>query len=158
MPNFSVIIFLLFVVFIFFILKAQNSRNVINELNNIQNSGLRLIRNINDVKCVTFLSGAKNKNYSFNKADLYLYENALLVVGYFKIGNYKFYKSALLFSQNERIINNQKNIKVISPQSFNLHSFNDDVYIEFDESNFINLNVEIRLKNLNEDDKNLIQI
>ena len=65
MPNFSIIIFLLFVVFIFFILKAQNSRNVINELNKIQNSGLRLIRNINDVKCVTFLSGAKNKNYSF---------------------------------------------------------------------------------------------
>ncbi|HUH25123.1 MAG TPA: hypothetical protein VLY87_00720 [Flavobacterium sp.] len=139
-------------------MRNTNSRNVKNEINNIQKLSLKLIHEISDVKCETFTSGARNVNYLFRTADLYFYENAFLVVGFFKIGKYKFYRSALLFSNNEILKNNKQSIKIISPKSMNLNSFNKDVYIEFGESNFTNTNVEIRIKNLKEEDKNLLKI
>ena len=40
----------------------------------------------------------------------------------------------------------------------NLNSFNKDVFIEFGESSFTDTNVEIRLKDLKDEDKSLIQI
>ena len=158
MPNLSVLIFFGFFFYIIFVLKNQNSKKIENELNNIQNIGLKLIHEMNNVQCVTFISGAKNNNFSFKKADLYFYENAFLIVGFFKIGKYKFYKSAFLLSQNEYLKNNLKSFEVIAPKNINLNFFNKDVYIEFGESNFTNTNVEIRLKNLNEEEKNLIKI
>ncbi len=153
---FVIIFFSTFLGFLFF-LRNKNSKVVKKELNKIQNLNLNLNLSLQSIRCKTFTSGTPNSIYLFKLADLYFYENAFLIVGHFKIGKYKFYKTAILLSNNNELINNPY-VTVTVPKRTNLHSFNKDVYIEFGESSFSETNVEVLIKNLNEEQKNLIKI
>lgn len=153
---FVIIFFSTFYGFIFF-LQSQNSKVVKKEITKIKNLNLILNLSLQSVKCKTFTSGAPDSKYSFKSADLYFYKNAFLIVGYFKIRKYKFYKTAIFLS-NDNELKNKQNIRVIVPKKINLNSFNKEVYIEFGESSFSETNVEVHLKNLNEEQKKLIQI
>lgn len=157
MSIYFVILYFISFLILIFVIRNKNSKSVQLELVKIQNLNLKLNKFLSSVKCETFISGSINTNYLFRVADLYFYENAFLIIGYFKVGKYKFYKSALLLSNDESLINNT-NIKVISPRKLNINSFNKDVYIEFVESIYINTSIEIRLTNLKEEDKLLIKI
>lgn len=139
------------------LLRSENSKVVEKEIAKIQNLNLNLNLSLQSIKCKTFTSGAPNSIYVFKLADLYFYENAFLIVGYFKIGKYKFYKTAILLSNDIELLNNPL-VTVTIPKKTNLNSFNNDVFIEFGESNFSETNVEVFIKNLNEEQKKLIKI
>lgn len=140
-----------------FFLRSINSKVVKKEITKIQNLNLNLNLNLQSIRCKTFTSGELNSIYLFKLADLYFYENAFLIVGYFKIGKYKLYKTAILLSNDNELINNPY-VTVTVPKKTNLHSFNKDVYIEFGESSLSKTNVEVLIKNLNEEQKKLIKI
>lgn len=140
-----------------FLIRNENHKDVKNTIDKILHSQLKLNGTIDSVKCKVFTSGARNPNYRFRLADLYFFENSFLIVGFIKLGNFKFYKSAILLSNNLELKQNNPDIKITALRNINLHSFNKDVFIEFGYSKFNDTNVEIRLKNLSEEQKNLIK-
>ena len=48
--------------------------------------------------------------------------------------------------------------EIVTPDRLNLNSTNREVYIEFGKASFTSTNVSIRLKNLSEEEKQLIKI
>ncbi|GIM61021.1 hypothetical protein ACF3OB_06870 [Capnocytophaga canis] len=146
----------------YWIQNAIYDRTARKKLNKIKDLGLKLNYTLYSVKCETFISGGGagrgQHKYRFRLADLYFYENALVIAGYFKIGKYKSYKTVLFLSNDNKLILNRHNIEVKTPKKVNLNSFNSDVYIEFIISNFIETIVEIRLKHLSEEEKKQIRI
>jgi len=103
-----------------------------------------------NVKSETFTIGLKNHRYHFRKSDLYFFDNAFVIIGFYKIVGVKIYSCIIVFSDGNDL--NTKDLK-----TFNLNSSNNDVYIEFGEASFTSTNVSIRLKNLSEDEKQLIK-
>jgi len=150
---------LFFVTFfgLIFLIRNENHKGVKKTIDKILHSQLKLNKIVNSVKCRVFTSGARNPNYRFRLADLYFFENSFLIVGFIKLGNFKFYKSAILLSNNIELKQNNPDIKITTLRNINLHSFNKDVFIEFGYSKFNATNVEIRLKNLTEEYKSLIK-
>lgn len=103
------------------------------------------------VKAKTYTIGRKNSTYRFRKCDLIFFENGLAIVPFYNIGKYKCYSNFLLISDNLMI--GEDKLKKID-----LNASGNDVRIEFGEPSFFTTNVEIRLKNLTSDEKNLIKI
>ncbi|WP_162128245.1 hypothetical protein [Flavobacterium phycosphaerae] len=103
------------------------------------------------VKSETVTSGRKNVGYLFRKCDLIFLENGLVIIPFYNIGKYKIYTNFFFISDNSLV-------GVGKLKRFNLNSFGNDVYIEFGESSFTSTNVEIRLKNLTQEEKSLINI
>jgi len=151
------VLFFIFFLGLILLLRNENHKDVKDTIDKILHSQLKLNKTIDYVKCEVFTNGARNPNYKFRLADLYFFENSFLVVGIFKLGNFKFYKTAILLSNNFELKQDNPDIKITALRNINLHSFNEDVYIEFGYSKFNDTNVEIRLKNLTEEYENLIQ-
>ena len=124
----------------------------------ITSSNHKLNLELNEVKCETYISGAKNTNFLFRRADLKFFEEYFLVIGYVQFRKYKFYKTAIIFTNKKIINSNLKAAIFIKPKKINLNSFNKDVYIEFGKSKITDTNVEIRIKNLTEEQKKMINI
>ena len=112
-----------------------------------------------DVKCETYASGARDDGYAFRRCDLKFLDDALFVIGFVKLGKFKFYKRVYIITQNE-IAYSKKFIdaKVFNPKKINLNSFNKDVFIECGESSFTTTSYDIILKNLTDYEKSLIKI
>lgn len=155
----AIVLILFFTTFfgLILLIRNENHKNIKKTIDKILHSQPKLNTTIDSVKCEIFTSGARNPNYKFRLADLYFFENSFLVVGIFKLGNFKFYKSAILLSNNLELKQNNPDIKITALRNINLNSFNEDVYIEFGFSKLNDTNVEIRLKNLSEEYKNLIK-
>ncbi|WP_296150379.1 hypothetical protein [uncultured Flavobacterium sp.] len=112
-----------------------------------------------NVKCETYASGARDNGYAFRKCDLKFFDDAFFIIGFMKIGRFKFYKRIFIITQND--ISYYKKFagaKVFNPKKINLNSFNKDVFIECGESSFFKTNYEIRLKDLTDEEKNYIKI
>lgn len=105
----------------------------------------------NSVKAETFTSGRKNYSFHFRKCDLIFLKKGIVIIPFFNIGKHKFYKE-ILFINVDSVAGIGKLKKI------NLNSFGNDVYLEFGEASFTSTNVEIRLKNLTEEEKKLINI
>jgi hypothetical protein len=95
----------------------------------------------NFVKCETFTSGRRTSAYRFNYCDLIFFKESFLIIGFDKYGNSKSFVKKIFISNG--IVNKTERLKKI-----NLHSFGNEVYIEFGESSFSSTSVEIRLKGL----------
>ena len=112
-----------------------------------------------DVKCETYASGARDDGYAFRRCDLKFLEDALLIIGFVKLGKFKLYKRVYIITQNE-IAYSKKFIgaKVFKPKKINLNSFNNDIFIECGESSFTTTSYDFRLKNLSDGEKSFIKI
>lgn len=155
----TIVLILFFTAFLGLILliRNENHKKIKKTIDKILHSQPKLNATIDSVKCEIFTNGARNSNYKFRRADLYFFENSFLIVGILKLGNFKFYKSAILLSNNLEPKQNNPDIKITALRNINLNSFNEDVYIEFGFSKINDTNVEIRLKNLSEEYKTIIK-
>lgn len=111
----------------------------------------QIVARKNFVKCETYTSGRKTSAYRFNTCDLIFLKDSFVIIGYDDFGNSKNFTNYLKFTNG--LVNDRDKLKKI-----NLNSFGNDVYIEFGESSFSSTNVEIRLKNLTEEEKKLIKV
>lgn len=111
------------------------------------------------VRCSTFGSGAKNSNYIFNRCDLYLTDDAAIIFGYTPLGQFKLLRSPIILTASQaRYLRFSLLSTVIAPGKLNVNSFNNEVFIEFGEAGWRTTNVEIRMKELSNEEKELIAI
>ena len=146
------IIWLILSITIFMISKTTRNHKVKKQID-ILNDDLKdqIISRKNFVKCETFTSGRRTSAYRFNYCDLIFFKESFLIIGYDKYGNSKSFVKKIFISKG--IVNKTEKLKKI-----NLHSFGNEVYIEFGESSFSSTGVEIRLKGLSEEEKKLIVV
>lgn len=118
----------------------------------------RIIIQLNQVKCETFSSGAKNGGYYFSQCDLYITEDALVILGYSRFISFKQLSVPLVLT-TDLLFHFVKfpYARFIKPKKINLNSFNGDIYIEFENPGFIKTNVEIRLSGISDQVKNKLE-
>lgn len=128
------------------------------KLEQILNLGKTNLLKKENVSSQTFTVGLRNFRYHFRKSDLYFYDDAFVIVGFYKIFKIKVYSCIILISNTEQFDSNKglKNILVKNLKNFNLRSSNNSVYIEFGEASFASTNISVRLKNLSENEKQAI--
>jgi len=153
------IIFPIFFLIIFFD-RFYSHKKVVLELQKIKKMQFKLIAKKENVRCNTMTSGRKNIGFLYRKADLYFMNDALIIAGYYNFLQRKIYRSLLIATKEFKFYkeNFGNADEIIIPKNLNLNSSNNDVYIEFGESNFTSTNVEIRIKNLTEEEKMQIKI
>ena len=145
-------IFFSAIALIIYLTQKANHNNVIKQLENFYNKfDKEILHEKKSVKCETFTSGRKNSGYLFTKCDLIFLKNELVIIPFYTMGKYKIYKNFLILNDNSLT-------GIGKLKRLNLNSFGNDVYIEYGESSFTSTNVEIRLKNLTQEEKNLINI
>ncbi|WP_447951046.1 hypothetical protein [Chryseobacterium koreense] len=154
-------IFALAIFFIIIYLDRSYSHKIVRkELLKLKEIKSRIELEKFNVKCSNFTSGRKNLGFHYRKADLYLLEDAFIIVGFYTIFSIKIYRSILVLTKEiekyKAIFN--KADEVITPNQLNINSTNRDVYIDFGKSSFTSTNVSIRLKNLTDSEKKLIKI
>lgn len=116
-----------------------------------------LIVKLEQVKCETFCSGAKNGGYYFTHCDLLITEDAMIILGYSRFLSFKRLSVPLVLTTNPSFYFFRfPYAKLIQPKKINLNSFNGDIYIEFVNPGFIDTNVEIRLKDIPEEVKDKV--
>jgi len=109
------------------------------------------------VRCSTFCSGAKNSKYIFNRCDLYLTDDAIILLGYLSIGRFKIFRSPIILTSIQaRYMHFSITSTVLAPRKLNINSFSKEVFIEFGEAGWRTTNVEVRLKGLSNEEKELI--
>ncbi len=146
------LIWIMFGITIIMISKTTRNHKVKKQLNFLDEELKdEIISRKNFVKCETFTSGRRTSAYRFNYCDLIFFKESFLIIGYDKYGNSKSFVNKIYISNG--IVNKTEKLKKI-----NLHSFGNEVYIEFGESNFSSTGVEIRLKGLSEEEKSLIKV
>lgn len=152
MSYLPILIFFL-VVFLFFYMNTKRRNNEIEKKIAFNDDLLsdQIVARKNFVKCETYTSGRKTSAYRFNTCDLIFLKDSFVIIGYDDFGNSKNFTNYLKFTNG--LVNDRDKLKKI-----NLNSFGNDVYIEFGESSFSSTNVEIRLKNLTEEEKKLIKV
>ena len=145
---------------IIFFDRFYSHKKVVQELQKIKKMEFKLIAKKENVRCSTMTSGRKKIDSLYRKADLYFMNDALIIAGYYNFLQRKIYRSLLIATQElEFYKDNFENAdEVIIPKKLNLNSSNNDVYIEFGESSFTSTNVEIRIKNLTDEEKMQIKI
>ena len=145
---------------IIFFDRFYSHKKVVQELQKIKKMEFKLIAKKENVRCSTMTSGRKKIDSLYRKADLYFMNDALIIAGYYNFLQRKIYKNLLIATQElEFYKDNFENAdEIIIPKKLNLNSFNNDVYIEFGESSFTSTNVEIRIKNLTNEEKMQIKI
>ncbi|UUC44724.1 hypothetical protein [Flavobacterium cerinum] len=132
--------------------QKRRNDNVIKQLEELYvNFKDKILYQKKSVKSETFISGRRNTGYRFKKCDLIFLENGLVIIPFYNIGKYKIYINFFLINDNS--VSGIGKLK-----RFNLNSFGNAVHIEFGESSVTSTNVEIRLKNLTQEEKNLINI
>lgn len=154
----------IFALLIFFLIiyldRSYAHKTVVKELNKLKNLKSRIKLEKFDIKCSNFTSGRKNLGFHYRKADLFFLEDAFIVAGFYKIFSLKVYRSIAVFTKDiekfKSIFN--KADEIVTPDRLNLNSTNREVYIEFGKASFTSTNVSIRLKNLSEEEKQLIKI
>lgn len=97
-----------------------------------------------DLKCKTFLSGFKMGDYYFNRCDLVVTRTSVIIYGYSRLLNYKWYARPLVFSP-AMMPSGYASGKQVVPKKVNLHSFDNSVYIEFVISGFMDTNVDLKI-------------
>jgi len=122
-----------------------------NKLQKILNLEEKIVLIKENVKSETFTVGLKNHRYHFRKSDLYFFDNAFVIIGFYKIVGVKIYTCIIVFSDGNDL--DTKDLK-----TFNLNSSNNDIYIEFGKASFTSTNVSVRLKNISKEEKQLIKI
>ena len=122
-----------------------------NKLQKILNLEEKIVLIKENVKSETFTVGLKNHRYHFRKSDLYFFDNAFVIIGFYKIVGVKTYTCIIVFSDGNDL--DTKDLK-----TFNLNSSNNDIYIEFGKASFTSTNVSVRLKNISKEEKQLIKI
>lgn len=119
----------------------------------------RPILAVDDIKCFTFVSGGRKFLYQFNHAHLLMFEDALVICGFTKIGKIKLYKSVIvLANNNEWYKENCSSARFPRIKQFYPHSFNEDVYFDCVEEGIMDSNIELRLEKLTEEQKQYIHI
>ena len=137
---------------IVFLLEANRKRELRKQINLFQKNNIsKIIYQKNNITCEVNTIGTKRSAYRFNSCDLMFCQDCLAVVGFLKIGNFRTLANFLVFKNGT--VNDSNKIKKL-----NLNSFHNDVYIEFGELPFRQVNVEIRLKNLSDEEKEKINI
>lgn len=152
LPYLPFIIWIMLVITIVMISKTKRNHKVKKQLDFL-NDDLKdeIISQKNFVKCETFTSGRRTSAYRFNYCDLIFFKESLLIVGFNKYGSSRSFVKKIHLSKG--LVNGTEKLKKI-----NLHSFGNEVYIEFGESSFSSTGVEIRLKDLLEEEKKLIVV
>jgi len=148
--------FLIFFAFSLFLLiifldRYMMHKAVKNKLQKILNLEEKIVLIKENVKSETFTVGLKNHRYHFRKSDLYFFDNAFVIIGFYKIVGVKTYTCIIVFSDGNDL--DTKDLK-----TFNLNSSNNDIYIEFGKASFTSTNVSVRLKNISKEEKQLIKI
>ncbi len=155
---FPILIFILF--FGFVVLVFWQKSDSIKKLNRqLLESKVIITKELKDIRCFCFATGKRNHDFRFNKTDVYILEDALFIFGYSEFQNLKWYKCLVILTHREDIYKEQfPTAQIPKLYKLNLHSFNQDVFIEFQTTPGIYSNIEIRLENLSLEDKQLIKI
>ena len=151
MTIFPFLIITTLIVIAFFIQKNSYAQTV-KQLETLRSQSVeKIIHEKKSVKSRTFTIGRKNNSYHFRKCDLIFLEKSLAIVPFYNIGKYKIYSNFFL-------ITGDTIVGIAKLNRFDLNASGDDVRIEFGQAGFTTVNVEIRLKNLTQDEKKLIKI
>lgn len=111
-----------------------------------------------NVACSAFNSGAKGGGFNFNRCDLYLIPNALVILGYTNIGPFKHLSPPIILTAEKEVYPTSfVYAKVIKPKKINLNSYHGEVYIEFEVKTWMTTNVEIRLKGISNENKETLK-
>ena len=147
----GIFIFFLFAVFLIYFLNQQTRKENLIIVEAIKDT---IVFSLTNVVCSTFKSGIKGGNFDFNRCDLYLNEDALIILGYKKIGVFEYLSSPVIVVGNyEEYPLSFKSAKVMKPKKINMNSFNNEVYIEFEVKGWMTTTLEIRLKHISFDNK-----
>lgn len=154
----------IFVFILFFILiyldRSYAHRIVRKEIKKLEKTQNKVIYQKFNVKCSTFTVGRKSLGFHYKNADLYFNTDAFIIVGYYYLFSKKIYRSFLILTHHldyyKAIFSKADEVTI--PKKINLNSSKGEVYIEFGEASFTSTNVSIRLKNISETEKKLINI
>ncbi len=151
------IVLILIVLSIFFFHERSkafhNSIEVINELSRTQE-----LKKMIGTQCSTLVFGSRNTNYLFNRADLYIFDGAFLICGYYKLFNLKIFKTVFVVSKN-KIEHKKLFPKAEFPIVRTIHNYIDrDLLIKLSDENFPSMTLEIRFKGLTKEQKELLNI
>jgi len=103
------------------------------------------------VACETFVTGQRTSDFRFRSCELFFLADSMIIVGYIPVFGWRLYINFLELRHGQVIGNGQiKNL--------NLNSFGKHVYIEFGKIGLLDINVEIRLKDLTNEEKTAIHI
>lgn len=105
--------------------------------------------NLEQVKCDNFRSGLAVQGYVFGYANLLLTENALFIFGYSRFLSFQQHYPLLIITKDTyQYVSSFPGIRIINPDKVNLHSFNEDIYIEFYLPGIIGTHIEMRFKDI----------
>jgi len=158
MEIFNAILFLItFLCICLLVVKLNNKKKKQLYNNIIANTKGDLVMILNQINCESSTLGLKNRDYIFNKADVYILPDALILFGYWQNIFFKQLSVPIILTNHlEKYLFNYGVSKIVNPDKMNLNSFNGDVYFSFGEAGFFSTSVDIRLKGLSAGDKELI--
>ena len=118
-----------------------------------------ILKEVKNIKSFTFVTGRRNSIFRFRGVDLVMLDDAFFIFGFNSLGSLKFYKCLIILTENKKVYRSHFSTAQIPEMfKFNLNSFNNDVYIEFNEKSQFYSNVEIRLEKLTQEEKQFINI
>ncbi len=107
-----------------------------------------------NIKCEIYKTGASKSGYRFNRCDLYVLDNAILITGRLNFLGIKMYSSSVIISKNpDKNLQYSGFAEIVKPSKINPDSFGGSVYIEFGEADWTTTNVNIILKGLSDEEK-----
>ncbi len=113
---------------------------------------------LKEVKCDTYATGAKNSGMQFKTCELFIIQDAIILLGYYKIFNLEINNIPIILSGNvDNFKKKFENAFVIKPKKINPYSYDNEVFIEFGEGSFTETNIIVRLKNIADDDKIILK-
>jgi len=107
---------------------------------------------LQDVKTETFGSGTKNSNFYFNRCTLIATDEALIILG--RLNLFKKLCTPIILTNNFLLYRSKFPFaNIMKPNKTNLHSFNQDVYIEFENHGPMKTTIDLRVKGLTDEVK-----
>ncbi|RCH56032.1 hypothetical protein DJ568_04600 [Mucilaginibacter hurinus] len=118
----------------------------------------KIVYDLPGIKCDFILIGQGRHDYRFNQCDIYVTDDALIVLGYgFLLA--KLHCRPLIFTKNVNHYSYEfPGANVIMPDKFNPYSVDSEVYIEFGQAGFTSTNVTYNLKGIPEEGRKKMEI
>ncbi|MBJ2176515.1 hypothetical protein JBL43_19865 [Aureibaculum sp. A20] len=110
---------------------------------------------INQTESSTITWGLKNSNFFFNKCDIYLMENALIIFGNAKGGLFKHLSKPIILT-NEIEYYRRKFPNTYTRKIYSINLEKNVIKIEFGKKGIATTKVKLKLKNLKDIERNQI--
>ena len=151
-----IIAFSVFFILIFFIIKSSNKNRENQYETLIKSLKTETELYVEQTKSATMTMGLNNRDFLFNRCDLYLTKNAIIILGYTKDSFFKQLSLPIILTAELSEFSNRFPFAYV--KKTNKISFeNNIVKINFGEKGITKTEVVLKLNSLNENEKNKIK-